>query len=142
LHPKRSHCTPPALPAGRASSLIPPPSRLVVFAGWLLCVLASFGDLFRPRCIFFFCYLSINSTAGTMTWRHPTRSAQVGSLPFSFQYDFAKLQHDHVELRHCRFFQPSCELLSMIWEILLTRNSPDLNKVRLLKQNGLGKLSI
>jgi len=62
--------------------------------------------------------------------------------PFSFQYDFAKLQQDHVELRHCRFFQPSRELLSMIWEILLTRNSPDLNKVRLLKQNGLGKLSI
>jgi hypothetical protein len=45
-----------------------------------LCVLASFGDLFRPRRIFFFYYLSINSTAGTMTWRHPTRSAQVGSL--------------------------------------------------------------
>ena len=31
--------------------------------------------------------------------------------PFSFQYDFANLQQDHAELRHCPFFQPSQELL-------------------------------
>jgi len=59
----------------------------------------------------------------------------------SFQYFFSKLQKDHVELKHCSFFQPSQELLSMIWDILLTRKSPDLSKVLLLKQNGLGRLS-
>ncbi len=40
--------------------------------------------------------------------------------PSSFQYDFSKLQQDHAELKHCRFFQPNQELLSMIWDILLT----------------------
>jgi len=35
---------------------------------------------FQAASYFFFYYLSINSTAGTMTWRHPTRSSQVGSL--------------------------------------------------------------
>jgi len=84
---------PPALPAGRASSLIPPPSRMVVF-GWLLCVLASFGVLFRPRRIFLFYYLSINSTAGRMTWRHPTRSAQVGSLLHRFPHRLRQLFFD------------------------------------------------
>ncbi len=42
---------PPVLPASRASSLIPPPSRLVVF-GWLLCILASASitqGLFPPN---------------------------------------------------------------------------------------------
>jgi hypothetical protein len=39
--------------------------------------------------------------------------------PLSFHYDFSKLQQDHAELKNCRFFQPSPELLSMIWEILL-----------------------
>ena len=62
--------------------------------------------------------------------------------PSSFHYDFSKLQQDHVELKHCCFFQPSQELLFLIWDILLTRKSPDLNKVLLLKQSGFGKLSI
>jgi len=100
----------------------------------------------------FFCGLLIGSGVGiNATWISTTENKIADDIsrikksahdPFSFQYDFAKLQQDHVELRHCRFFQPSRELLSMIWEILLTRNSPDLNKVWLLKQNGLGKLSI
>jgi hypothetical protein len=100
----------------------------------------------------FFCGLLIGSGIGiNATWISTTENKIADDIsrikksahdPFSFQYDFAKLQQDHVELRHCRCFQPSCKLLSMIWEILLTQNSPDLNKVRLLKQNGLGKLSI
>jgi len=47
--------------------------------------------------------------------------------PSSFQYDFSKLQQDHVELKHCRFFQPSQELLSMIWDILLTQKGVSKN---------------
>ena len=100
----------------------------------------------------FFCGLLIGSGVGiNATWISTTENKTADDIsrikksahdPFSFQYDFAKLQQDHAELRHCRFFQPSQELLSMIWDILLTRNSPDLNKVRLLKQSGLGKLNI
>jgi hypothetical protein len=63
------------------------------------------------------------------------------NTPLSFHYDFNKLQQDHAELKNCRFFQPSPELLSMIWEILLTQKSPDLNKVLLLKQSCLGRFS-
>jgi hypothetical protein len=47
----------------------------------------------------------------------------------SFQYDFSKLQQDHAEMKHCRFFQPSQELLSMIWDILLMQKMPNLSKV-------------
>jgi hypothetical protein len=100
----------------------------------------------------FFCGLLIGSDVGiNATWISTFENKIADEISrikksthdsFSFQYDFAKLQQDHAELRHCRFFQPSQELLSMIWDILLTRNSPDLNKVRLLKQSGLGKLNI
>jgi hypothetical protein len=69
-------------------------------------------------------------------------SIKKSNTPFSFYYDFSKLQQDHVELKNCHFFQPSPELLSMIWVILLTQKMPDLNKVLLLKQSGLGKLKI
>ena len=100
----------------------------------------------------FFCGLLIGSDVGfNATWISTaankitdeiSRIKKSAHNPLSFQYDFAKLQQDHAELRHCHFFQPSHKLLSMIWDILLTRNSPDLNKVRQLKQNGLGKLTI
>ena len=100
----------------------------------------------------FFCGLLIGSNVGiNAKWINTlankiadeiSRIKKSAHNPSSFQYDFSKLQQDHAELKHCRFFQPSQELLSMIWDILLTRKSPNLNKVLLLKQNGLGKLSI
>ena len=99
----------------------------------------------------FFCGLLIGSNVGiNAKWISTlankiadeiSRIKKSAHNPSSFQYDFSKLQQDHVELKHCRFFQPSQELLSMIWDILLTRKSPDLSKVLLLKQNGLGRLS-
>jgi hypothetical protein len=99
----------------------------------------------------FFCGLLIGSNVEiNATWisTHANKVADEISRiksthnPTSFQYDFSNLQQGHVELKHCRFFQPSQELLSMIWDILLTRRSPDLSKVLQLKQNGFGKLSI
>jgi hypothetical protein len=56
-------------------------------------------------------------------------------------YDFSKLKQNYVELKHCHFFHPSPELLSMLWEIMLTRKCPGLSMVLKLKQNCLGKLS-
>ena len=99
----------------------------------------------------FFCGLLIGSDVGiNAKWisTHANKIAddisrlkKSATNPLSFQYDFSKLQQDHAELKHCHFFQPSQELLSMIWDILLTRRSPALNKVLQLKQNGFGKLS-
>jgi len=97
----------------------------------------------------FFCGLLIGSNVGiNAKWISTlankitiSRIKKSAHNPSSFQYDFSKLQQDHVELKHCRFFQPSQELLSMIWDILLMQKSPNLSKVLLLKQNGLGRLS-
>ena len=44
-------------------------------------------------------------------------------------YDFSKIKQSYVELKYCRFFHPSPELLSMLWEIMLTRKCPDLSTV-------------
>ncbi len=55
-------------------------------------------------------------------------------------FDFSTLQQKFQELTHCRFFQPSQELLSMIWEILLTKKCPDLSRVVMLRPHGFGKL--
>jgi hypothetical protein len=38
-----------------------------------------------------------------------------------FYYDFSKLKQDHVDLEHCCFYHPSQELLSLIWETMLTK---------------------
>jgi hypothetical protein len=48
-----------------------------------------------------------------------SRIKRFATNPSSFQYDFSKLQQDHTELKHCRFFQSSQELLSMIWDIFI-----------------------
>jgi hypothetical protein len=99
----------------------------------------------------FFCGLLIGSDVGiNAKWISMTANKiadeisriKKSNTPLSFHYDFSKLQQDHVELKNCRFFQPSPEFLSVIWEILLTQKSPNLNKVLLLKQNGLGRLNI
>jgi hypothetical protein len=63
------------------------------------------------------------------------------STASSIHYDFSKLQQNYAELKHCCFFQPSPELLLVIWETLLIQRLPDLSKVLALKQKGLGKLS-
>ena len=58
-----------------------------------------------------------------------------------FCYNFSKFKQDHVELKHCRFYHLSQELLSSIWETVLTRKLPDLESIQALRQNGLGRLS-
>jgi hypothetical protein len=55
-------------------------------------------------------------------------------------YDFSKLKQEYVELKHCRFFHLSPDLLSMLWEIMLTKKCPNLRKVLTLNHYGLCKL--
>eukprot|EP00984_Skeletonema_dohrnii_P011801 scaffold4734_cov123-Skeletonema_dohrnii-CCMP3373.AAC.2 len=64
--------------------------------------------------------------------------SQAGTHNFSFDYSFLKQKYPI--LRNCRRFQPSPELLSMLWTTTLTESIPTLDKVRQLKQRGLGKL--
>ncbi len=100
----------------------------------------------------FFCGLLIGSDVGinakwisTATNKIADKISRIkksANNPSSFKYHLSKLQQDHAELKHCRFFQPSQELLSMIWDILLTQNLPNLSKVLQLKQSSLGRLNI
>jgi len=55
-------------------------------------------------------------------------------------YDYSKLQQEHEELKVCSSFLPSPKLLSLIWEILLTRKCPDLRLILSLRPQDLGKL--
>jgi hypothetical protein len=99
----------------------------------------------------FFCGLLIGSDVGINAKWISTAANKIADKisrikksahnPSSFKYDFSKLQQNYVELKHCRFFHPSPELLSLLWEIMLTRKCPDLSTVLTLKQKGLGKLS-
>jgi hypothetical protein len=58
-----------------------------------------------------------------------------------FHYDFSKLEQDHADLKHCCFYHPSHELLSLIWKTVLTQKSPDLDSVQALNLSSLGRLS-
>ena len=100
----------------------------------------------------FFCGLLIGSEVGINAKWISTEANKIAddisrlkksltSTTSSFVYDFSKLKQDHADLKLCRFYHPSQELLLMIWKIALTRKSPDLDLVLALKLSGLGKLS-
>jgi hypothetical protein len=44
-------------------------------------------------------------------------------------------------LASCRAFQPSRDLLSLIWQCVLESKSPTPEQIQTLKRNGLGKLT-
>jgi hypothetical protein len=56
-------------------------------------------------------------------------------------FDYSSLQQKYPELSHCSFFQPVPELISLIWEIVLTERWPCHNKIRRLKLRPLGNLT-
>ena len=57
-------------------------------------------------------------------------------------FDYSNLKQNYPQLKTCRLFQPSQELLSAIWEILLTGKCLTLERIQKIKQNGLGSLTI
>ena len=69
------------------------------------------------------------------------KSASTNNPTSTPTYDYSKLQQNYEELKACTFFQPSQELLLLIWEILLTQKCPELNRILQLKPSDLGKLS-
>jgi hypothetical protein len=56
-------------------------------------------------------------------------------------YNFSHLKQTYPQLAKCRSFQPSPELLSLIWQAVLTKKSPSLAQINQIKQQGLGKLT-
>jgi hypothetical protein len=56
-------------------------------------------------------------------------------------FDYTILKQTYPELRHCFFFQIQPELISLIWDIVLTEKWPNHEEVQTLKQRPLGKLT-
>ncbi len=56
-------------------------------------------------------------------------------------FDYSSLQQKYPELSHCSFFRPAPELISLIWEIVLTERWPCHNKIKRLKLRPLGNLT-
>jgi hypothetical protein len=56
-------------------------------------------------------------------------------------FDYTILKQTYPELRHCFFFQIQPELISLIWDIVLTKKWPNHKEVQTLKQRPLSKLT-
>jgi hypothetical protein len=56
-------------------------------------------------------------------------------------FDYSFLQQKYPELSHCSFFRPAPELISLIWEIVLTERWSCHNEIRRLKLRPLGNLT-
>ena len=99
----------------------------------------------------FFCSLLINSPLGINSqWistldntiaddisREKTLASSTNMHP---SFDYSILQQRFPQLNHCRFFQPSPELISLIWDIILIEKWPCPTVIRNLKQKQLGNL--
>ncbi len=101
----------------------------------------------------FFCSLLINSLLGinsqwiSMLYNAITDDISCGKSAASEythsypSFDYSSLQQKYPELSHCSFFQPVPELISLIWEIMLTEKWPCHDKIRRLKLRPLGNLT-
>jgi len=56
-------------------------------------------------------------------------------------FDYISLKQRYPELKHCSFFQIQPELISLIWEIVLTEKWPCHEEVKNLLQKPLGRLT-
>jgi hypothetical protein len=56
-------------------------------------------------------------------------------------FDYSTLKQRYPELTHCHSFQIQPELISLIWEIVLTERWPCHNKIRRLRLKPLGRLT-
>ena len=97
-----------------------------------------------------FCSLLINSPVGLSSkWisTHDNEiaddiSRQKRTSPSSVEpFDYSSLQQKYPELKACSFFQIEPELLSLIWETVLTGSWPSHAAIQKLKRKPLGKLT-
>ena len=97
-----------------------------------------------------FCSFLINSPVGiTSKWISTHEnviaddiSRQKSNSPTPIpSFDYSSLQQKYPELRTCSFFHFAPDLLSLIWETVLTGKWPTHNTIRSLKLKGLGRLT-
>ncbi len=117
----------------------------------LMCGLADIwirlctSSLIGRRLSLFFCFLLIDSHLGANAKYLPgdenfiadaiSRIKQQKGI-HNFFYDYSSLKQNYPIFENCRSFQPSQELLSMLWTIILSENMPTLSQVRTLTQQG------
>jgi hypothetical protein len=99
----------------------------------------------------FFCSLLINSPLGINSqWTSTINNKITDDISClkkqsdnnsSPAFDYTILKQMYPELRHCSFFQIQPELISLIWDIMLTKKWPNHKEVQTLKQRPLGKLT-
>ena len=97
-----------------------------------------------------FCSLLINSPVGiTSKWisTHDnyiaddiSRQKRISSSPIA-TFDYSSLQQKYPELKTCFFFHFSPDLLSLIWETVLTGRWPTHSTIKQLKRKPLGRLT-
>ena len=68
------------------------------------------------------------------------KESKANSPSKHFSFDYHNLKQKYTELKHCRSFQPSRELLSLIWETVLTEKLPSHEQLQTLKRSGLGEI--
>ncbi len=99
----------------------------------------------------FFCSLLINSPLGINSQCISTNDNKIADDISRLKkqsdnnpspaFDYTILKQTYPELRHCSFFQIQPELISLIWDIVLTKKWPNHKEVQTLKQRLLGKLT-
>ncbi len=99
----------------------------------------------------FFCLLLINSPLGINSQWISTIDNKISDNISCLKkqpdnnsspaFDYTILKQTYLELRHCSFFQIQPELISLIWDIVLTKKWPNHEEVQILKQRPLGKLT-
>ena len=101
----------------------------------------------------FFCSLLINSPLGVNSqWISTTLNTIADEISREKEnmstnnsqhssFDYSTLQQRFPQLSHCRFFRPSPNLISLIWEIILTEKWPCHSEIRFLRQKPLGSLT-
>lgn len=94
-----------------------------------------------------FCMLLVNSDLGiNAEWLSTTENViadEISRLKNANKdtfFDYSTLKQKFPQLATCRAFQPSRELLSLIWLCVREQKSPSLEQIQNLKLKGLGKL--
>ncbi len=99
----------------------------------------------------FFCSLMIGSPLGINSKWISTNNNKIAddilrikkqsALDSPPSFDYSTLTQRYPELSHCCSFQIQPELISLIWEIVLTKKWPCHNKIRKLRLKPLGRLT-